>query len=234
MYRLRASQVARPVSRAIMEKYSRPLALVPSRLYATDPKADRAAAASPLARVSDSIKRDHEDIKENYFNIIYGQDYDTQVRWQNQFIWDLARHSIAEEIVVYPAFEKYIPDGEIMADRDRCEHMKVKEKLFELQNMTPAHDEFLPTLNSLWEDLSRHIKEEETEDLPQLEKHIDSEASNHLANSFSTTKHFVPTRSHPMAPDKPPYETAVGLLTTPMDKLMDMFKRFPKEASHSP
>ncbi len=29
---------------------------------------------------------------------------------------ELARHSIAEEIVVYPAFEKYIENGKAMAD----------------------------------------------------------------------------------------------------------------------
>ena len=95
--------------------------------------------------------------------------------------------------------------------------------------MTPDDPKFMSTLQSLWGALSKHIKEEERQDMPTLEKHIDSEQSMAMAKSFQLTKHFVPTRSHPTAPDKPPYETAVGLLTTPVDKLMDLFKRFPKE-----
>lgn len=40
---------------------------------------------------------------------------------------------------------------------------------------------------------------------------------------------FVPTRSHPSAPDRPPFETAMGLLAAPIDRLMDMFRKFPDE-----
>jgi hypothetical protein len=43
------------------------------------------------------------------------------------------------------------------------------------------------------------------------------------------TKKFVPTHSHPNAPDKPPFETVVGLMTAPLDKLQDVFKKFPKD-----
>jgi hypothetical protein len=38
---------------------------------------------------------------------------------------------------------------------------------------------------------------------------------------------FTPTRSHPSAPNKPPFETVVGLMTAPIDKLRDMFTKFP-------
>ncbi len=36
-------------------------------------------------------------------------------------------------------------------------------------------------------------------------------------------------RSHPNAPDKPPFETFAGLLAAPMDKLRDMFSKFPPD-----
>jgi hypothetical protein len=94
--------------------------------------------------------------------------------------------------------------------------------------MTPADPTFLPTIDSLWESLWQHIKEEERDDLPALEKAIDADASGALARSFDRTKHFVPTRSHPSAPDRPPYETAVGMMATPLDKLRDMFRSFPE------
>lgn len=77
------------------------------------------------------------------------------------------------------------------------------------------------------EDLAEHIKEEETEDLPKLEDALSQEESEGLSKSFGRTKMFVPSRSHPSAPDRPPYETVVGLLTAPMDHLADLFRKWP-------
>jgi hemerythrin superfamily protein len=81
---------------------------------------------STIVRVSDSIKRDHRELEEYYNNIMVSKDADTAKRWQNQFVWELARHSIAEEIVVYPAMEKYCTNGQAMADKDRSEHQTVR------------------------------------------------------------------------------------------------------------
>jgi hypothetical protein len=94
--------------------------------------------------------------------------------------------------------------------------------------MTPSDATFEPAIDNLWATLAQHIKEEERDDLPALEKAIDGDVSGALARSFDRTKHFVPTRSHPSAPDRPPYETAAGLMAAPMDKLMDMFRKFPE------
>lgn len=78
-------------------------------------------------------------------------------------------------------------------------------------------------------DLRQHIKEEESDDLPAIENVLSLDESRELSRSFRRTKMFTPTRSHPLAPDKPPFETAVGLMTAPIDHLGDLFRRFPKE-----
>lgn len=95
--------------------------------------------------------------------------------------------------------------------------------------MSSRQPEFLPTIKNLMSTLQQHIKEEEEVDLPRLEDAMAPEESEQLAKSFTRTKKFVPTKSHPSAPDKPPFETVAGLMAAPMDKLMDVFKRFPKD-----
>lgn len=50
---------------------------------------------------------------------------DERTQFQNLFTWELARHSIGEELVVYPAFEKHVRDGVVLADKDRREHQTV-------------------------------------------------------------------------------------------------------------
>lgn len=78
-----------------------------------------------MTRISDTIKSDHRDIEAAYKNIVNAKEADEQTRWQNQFTWELARHSIGEELVVYPEFEKHLAEGKQMADKDRQEHQVV-------------------------------------------------------------------------------------------------------------
>jgi hypothetical protein len=80
-----------------------------------------------------------------------------------------------------------------------------------------------------------------------LEKALGPEQSENVAKSFQRTKKFVPTRwvlvhfgihpdiltvcnrPHPNAPARPPYETFIGFLSAPIDKLKDYFSTFPSE-----
>ncbi|EAW09084.1 HHE domain protein [Aspergillus clavatus NRRL 1] len=195
----------------------------------------RAVSTTPImtGRITDTVKQDHRQLEACYDKIMHATDRDDQIRFQNLFTWELARHSIGEELVVYPAFEKHLPDGVSMADKDRREHQTVKEKLKKFQNLDPSNPEFMSTIKSLMVDLAQHIKEEETNDLVKLDQALSHGDSVGLSKSFERTKMFVPTRSHPSAPSKPPFETAVGLLTAPIDQLADLFRKWPHEGQAS-
>ncbi len=86
-------------------------------------------------------------------------------------------------------------------------------------------------------DLSEHIKEEERDDLPALETALRSSQtgkdSETLASSFERTKMFVPSRSHPSAGENPLFESAMGLMAAPFDRLSDMFRKFPEKNTES-
>ncbi|KAL6874763.1 hypothetical protein J3F83DRAFT_728620 [Trichoderma novae-zelandiae] len=181
------------------------------------------------SRISDAIVKDHRELEDYYNRITQSKDLDEQTRYQNQFVWELARHSISEELVVYPAFEKSLINGQQVAQSDRQEHQKVKEQLYEFQKLSAKDPDFIPVLKNLYTDLKQHMRGEEEDDLPNLEQALSGDESRQLAKSFQRTKMFVPTHSHPSAPDKPPFETVVGLLSAPLDKLMDAFKKFPKD-----
>lgn len=82
--------------------------------------------SSLVSAVSAAVIKDHRELEEFYKNIVNAQDNEEAERWQNQFTWELARHSIAEELVVYPAFERNLGEkGKIMANKDRDEHQVV-------------------------------------------------------------------------------------------------------------
>jgi len=77
-------------------------------------------------RTIDHIVRDHRELSDYYKQIKSAQDEETKAKWQNQFTWELARHSIAEELVVYPAMETHLgAQGKEMAEKDRKQHRSV-------------------------------------------------------------------------------------------------------------
>jgi len=103
-------------------------ALLPSQRSATSVfKRNAFRSCATMSTISDAIKKDHQEIKDYAENIRTAVDNDSKTRWQNQFTWELARHSIGEELVVYPAFAKYLGNkGQAMADKDRQEHQSVR------------------------------------------------------------------------------------------------------------
>jgi len=189
--------------------------------------------ATSHGTVTDALLKDHREIESYYNEVVNSTDHDHQERFGNQFTWELARHSVAEELIIYPAFEKYLgAKGKQMADSDRAQHHQVKEDLKKFQNLKPKNPEYIPTLKTLMAHLSQHIKEEENDDIPALEKvlredHNNTGVSESLASKFAKTKMLVPSRSHPSAGENPPFESVLGLLTAPIDHVADIFRKFP-------
>jgi len=183
--------------------------------------------------ISEAITKDHREL-ETYYNEVVNNtdDIDHQERYGNQFTWELARHSVAEELLVYPAFEQYMgAEGVARADADRKQHHKVKELLKDFQNTSAKSSDYVPKLKKLWAVLKEHIGEEESDDLPKLEKAM-REAdhdSRELAKNFGRTKAFVPSRSHPAAGENPYFEGPMGMLAAPIDHIADLFRKFPDD-----
>lgn len=78
--------------------------------------------------ITDALTKDHRELEQCYNEIINNpNDHDHQDRFANQFVWELARHSIGEELVVYPALERWLGDGgKEMAENDRQQHHSVR------------------------------------------------------------------------------------------------------------
>ncbi|EPY52308.1 cation binding protein [Schizosaccharomyces cryophilus OY26] len=181
-----------------------------------------------MSTISNVVFNDHTELQ-NYYNYIKSStDDDSATRWRNQFVWELARYLVGEEIVVYPKLAKFLGQyGQDMAEKNRKEHQVIKEYLYKFQSMKPSQKEFIPTVDALMSHLQKHIEEEESHEYPELESKLGVENSKHLAKTFERTKILVPTYSHPSAPNKPPFETVVGLFATPIDTLRDLLRKWP-------
>lgn len=95
--------------------------------------------------------------------------------------------------------------------------------------MSPEDQEFDETLSVLWKNLKQHMEQEQHKDIVALEERMSAAESEEMARGFERTKMFTPTHSHPAAPDRPPFETVAGLMAAPLDRIRDLFRKFPHQ-----
>nr|VWO96317.1 Mitochondrial division protein 1 [Ganoderma boninense] len=196
-------------------------------LRTTALKLSRASLRSSLAysktmkTLAEAIKDDHDEMYEyhdQYERARHRGDVDAQARWVRQLTWEVARHAIGEEIVVYPLMEQHLGNkGKQLADHDREDHLQVKQYLYSLESIPPGSDQHHSLVTIMMSELKRHNDSEEINDLPPLEQTIGKLASEEAAG-------------HPSIPNKPPAETVIGLLEAPIDKIKDWFSSFPTES----
>ncbi|CAF4838499.1 unnamed protein product [Rotaria sp. Silwood1] len=183
-----------------------------------------------------ALVKEHDDFPYEFYFIAIDQyisaegNIGEQQKWANQFRWELARHTVGEELVIYPAFEKHLgAEGKKIADDNRAQHKEIKDYLHLLETLWVSDENYRSIFDKLMKSLNEHIKKEEENDLPKFEQAIKPADSALLARSFERTKIFAPTRAHPYVPNKPPFETVASLLTAPIDKLRDLIEKFPQE-----
>jgi len=114
---------SRTFAATVVRTTIRPQVILPANIRLASVR----ARIATMSTVSDAIIKDHRELQNYYNEVVNSSDPDHQTRYGNEFTWELARHSIAEELIVYPAFEKYLgPEGKQIAESDRKEHHKVR------------------------------------------------------------------------------------------------------------
>lgn len=81
-----------------------------------------------MFNISQAVYNDHREL-EVYYNEIVNNvgNHKHQERFGHLFMWELARHSAGEELIIHPAFEQHLgARGREMAQRARTEHRDVR------------------------------------------------------------------------------------------------------------
>jgi hemerythrin-like domain-containing protein len=136
-------------------------------------------------------------------------------------IAELMRHSVAEEMYVYPAMRDQLPDGEDKVRHDTEEHQQLEEVMKELEGVDAADARFLQVLGRLEEVLRDHVSDEETEQFPQLRAQLTAEQLVEIGGKVQAAKKAAPTRPHPAAPHSELFHKLVGPGVGMVDRLRD-------------
>ncbi|WOX20967.1 hemerythrin domain-containing protein [Streptomyces solicathayae] len=173
--------------------------------------------------VIDELKADHREVEEMFGRLKAMTGGGQELRGLiDEITIELVRHSVAEEQYLYPAVREQVEGGGRMADREIEDHSRVEKILKQLEQISTDDAQIKPLLKQLMEEVTSHIKDEESNLFPALERACTSQQLDDLGDKIRRAKAMAPTRPHPAAPSSP---TASKLLA-PGAGLVDRARDF--------
>jgi len=171
--------------------------------------------------VVDILTADHHEFLGLIDDIKANPNGDVRRDLADTLIAELVRHSVAEEMFVYPAMRKHLPDGEKSVEHDIEEHKELEQAMKQLEDVDVSSPEFDTALRRLETLLADHVQDEENEQFPELRNRIPREELIELAGKVETAKKLAPTRPHPGAPNNELFHKLVGPGVGLVDRLRD-------------
>ncbi len=171
--------------------------------------------------VIDILTSDHRDVTALIGEIWTIKDSMIRRDLTDTAISELVRHAVAEEMYVYPAMRKHLPDGEKAVEHDIEEHKELERAMKQLEAADVSGAEFDEALRKLETVLADHIRDEEAEQFPELRRAVPQEELVELAGKVETAKKLAPTRPHPGAPNSELFHKVVGPGVGMVDRLRD-------------
>src|SRR4051812_49872197 len=127
---------------------------------------------------------------------------------------ELVRHSVAEEVLVYPAAEGKVDSDEI--EHAKEEHAEAEETLQKLEKLDGDDPGFDDELAQLMKEIRHHIEDEEGEMFKQMRERMDAGELRTLGGRVEAFKKVAPTRPHPNVPHEPLPRAAAGGPAAPL------------------
>src|SRR3954453_14754510 len=99
--------------------------------------------------VVDILTEDHREVTDLLKEITTSSDPEMRRDLADIVITELVRHSVAEEMHVYPVMRELLPEGEQAVEHDPAEHKEIERTLKELEGTEAADPRFAQLVESL-------------------------------------------------------------------------------------
>jgi len=176
--------------------------------------------------VIEVLEQDHREVEEMFAELesLRGATTDQAKSRRKdvaeQVTIELVRHSVAEEVLVYPKVEDKVSAEE--AQHAREEHAEAEETMQRLEKLDaddPAFDDELATLMA---EIRHHIADEEGEMFAHMRQVIDADELRTLGARVEAFKKVAPTRPHPNVPNQALARIAAGPAASLFDRMRDL------------
>src|SRR3954449_9486376 len=154
--------------------------------------------------VIEVLEHDHREVEDMFTELegLRGASTDEEKERRKsvteQVTIELVRHSVAEEVIVYPQVEDKVGADEV--EHAREEHAEAEETLQRLEKLDADDPNFDDELATLMEEIRHHIEDEEGEMFAHMRQAIDEDELRKLGARVEAFKKVAPTRPHPNVP----------------------------------
>jgi len=176
--------------------------------------------------VIEVLEHDHREVEEMFAELesLRGASGDEDKKRRkdltDQVTIELVRHSVAEEVLVYPKVEDKVSAEE--AEHAREEHAEAEETLTRLEHLDADDPAFDDELATLMKEIRHHIEDEEGQMFAHMRQVIDADELRTLGARVEAFKKVAPTHPHPNVPNTALARTAAGPAASLFDRLRDL------------
>ncbi len=125
--------------------------------------------------VVDELTADHREATALLDEILTTTDPQARRDLADTVITELVRHSVAEEMYVYPVMRDEVPGGAEEVEHDIEEHKELERTMKELEGLDATDTSFVEVVGRLREQLHHHATDEEDEQFPRLRTYVPRE-----------------------------------------------------------
>jgi hypothetical protein len=178
--------------------------------------------------VIEVLEGDHREVEEMFAELesLRGASTDEALERRKalaeQVTIELVRHSVAEEVLVYPEVDKVSREE---AEHARKEHAEPEETLQRLEKLDADDPAFDDELGTLMAEIRHDIADEEGEMFAHMREVIDGDELRRLGGRVEAFKKVAPTRPHPHVPNEPLARMAAGPGASLLDRMRDLATR---------
>jgi Hemerythrin HHE cation binding domain len=175
--------------------------------------------------VIEVLEGDHREVEEMFAELesLRGASTDEALERRKalaeQVTIELVRHSVAEEVLVYPEVDKVSREE---AEHARKEHAEPEETLQRLEKLDADDPAFDDELGTLMAEIRHDIADEEGEMFAHMREVIDGDELRRLGGRVEAFKKVAPTRPHPHVPNEPLARMAAGPGASLLDRMRDL------------
>jgi hemerythrin superfamily protein len=176
--------------------------------------------------VIEVLEHDHREVEQMFSELesLRGAESDDakarRKELADQVTIELVRHSVAEEVLVYPQVEKKISAEE--AEHAREEHAEAEETLQQLEHLDADDPAFDNALATLMREIRHHIEDEEGQLFAHMRQAMDEDELKKLGGRVEAFKKVAPTRPHPNVPNDQLARVAAGPAASLFDRMRDL------------
>jgi hemerythrin superfamily protein len=175
----------------------------------------------PATDVVDELTNDHHEVLELLERIPATRVAQERRDMADTAIAEVVRHSVAEEMYVYPAMSDALDHGGDTVEHDKEEHNKLERIMKDLEGVDGDDPQFGTLVADMTRALRHHAEEEEGEQFPKMRERMSKETLLELRRKVEAAKKVAPTRPHPDAPNAELFHKMAGPGVGLVDRLRD-------------